>query len=338
MDLNQGPSGYEPDELPDCSTPRLIKTCYITIKILSKSTMKNILLVTGGAGFIGSNLIELLIKKTKYNIISFDNYSTGTIRNHISNKKVKYIKGHTKNIDKIINKYKYNIRTIFHFAEFSRIHQSFFNIKDCFDSNISGTKNVLEFCLKNKIEVIYSATSANLGNSGKDENLSPYALTKANNLKLIINLSKWFGLKFKIIYFYNVYGPKQIINSSMAAVIGIFEYYFKKQKPLPVSYPGTQKRIFTHINDTVEACFFAWKNKSGLHYSIASKKSYSIMEIAKMFSNKIKFIPSRKGERGESKLLNKFLDFKIIKLIGKISIKDYIQELKKLNKLNFEAK
>lgn len=300
--------------------------------------MKNILLVTGGAGFIGSNLIELLVKKTKYNIISFDNYSTGTIRNHIINKKVKYIKGHTKNINKILNEYKYNIHTIFHFAEFSRIHQSFFNIKDCFDSNISGTKNVLEFCLKNKIEIIYSATSANLGNSGKDENLSPYALTKANNLKLIINLNKWFGLKYKIIYFYNVYGPRQIVNSSMAAVIGIFEYYSKKNKPLPVTYPGTQKRRFTHISDTVEACYFAWKNKSLLHYSIANKKSYSIMQIAKMFSNKIKFIPLRKGERRESKLPNRFLDFKINKLIGNISIKDYIKKLKKPNKLNYEGK
>ena len=129
--------------------------------------MKNILVITGGAGFIGSNLIELLVKKTKFNIISYDNYSTGTIRNHITSKRVKYIKGNSENIEKKINKYKNNIHTLFHFGEFSRIHQSFLNVKDCFDSNISGTKNVLKFCLKNKIEIIYSATSANLGNSGK---------------------------------------------------------------------------------------------------------------------------------------------------------------------------
>ena len=329
MDLNQGPSGYEPDELPDCSTPRLIKTCYITIKILSKSIVKNILLITGGAGFIGSNLIELLVNKTKFNIISYDDYSTGSIRNHIASKRVKYIKGNSKNIEKIINKYKNNIHTLFHFAEFSRIHQSFLNIKDCFDSNISGTKNVLEFCLKNKIKIIYSATSANLGNSGKDENLSPYAFTKANNLKLIVNLNKWFGLKYKIIYFYNVYGPRQIINSSMAAVIGIFEYHFKNNKFLPVTFPGTQKRKFTHISDTVQACYFAWKRKTGLHYSIANNKSYSIMQIARMFSNKIKLISSRKGERKDSKLPNKFLNYKIIKLRGKIDIKDYINDLQK---------
>jgi UDP-glucose 4-epimerase len=328
LDLNQGPSGYEPDELPDCSTPRLIKTCYITIKILSKSIVKNIILVTGGAGFIGSNLIELLVKKTKFNIISYDNYSTGSVGNHIVNKRVKYIKGCTVNVGKKINKYKKNIHTLFHFAEFSRIHQSFLNIEECFDSNISGTEKVLEFCLKNKIEIIYSATSANLGNLGKDENLSPYALTKANNLKLIINLNKWFGLKYKIIYFYNVYGPKQIINSSMAAVIGIFEQCFKNNKHLPVTFPGTQKRKFTHVSDTVEACYLAWKNKVNLHYSIANNKSYSIMEIARMFSNKIKLISQRKGERKDSKLPNKFLNYKIIKLKGRLDIKDYVNNLK----------
>ena len=291
--------------------------------------MKNTLLITGGAGFIGSNLIELLLKKTKFNIISYDNYSTGSTHNHIKNKRIKYIKGNTKDIAKIISKYKNNIHTLFHFGEFSRIHQSFSKIDDCFDSNIIGTKSVLQFCLKNKIEIIYSATSANLGNSGRDENLSPYAFTKSNNLKLIVNLNKWFGLKYKIIYFYNVYGPRQIINSSMAAVIGIFEYYFKKKKHIPVVYPGTQKRRFTHINDTVKACYFAWMKKTGLHYSIANHKSYSIMEIARMFSNKIRLISPRKGERKDSKLPNKFLDYKIIKLKGEVNIKDYIQELKK---------
>jgi UDP-glucose 4-epimerase len=291
--------------------------------------VRNTLIITGGAGFIGCNLIELLLKKTKFNIISYDNYSTGSVHNHLKNSRVKYIKGNTKEIKKKINKYKNNIRSLFHFGEFSRIHQSFSNIKDCFDSNISGTKSVVEFCLKNKIEIIYSATSANLGNSGKDENLSPYALTKANNLKLIVNLNKWFGLKYKIIYFYNVYGPRQIINSSMAAVIGIFEYYFKKKRPLPVVYPGTQERRFTHISDTVKACYLVWMKKKGLHYSIANHKSYSIIEIAKMFSSKIKLISPRKGERKDSKLPNKFLNYKIIKLKGNIDIKNYIKELKK---------
>jgi UDP-glucose 4-epimerase len=296
--------------------------------------VKNTLLITGGAGFIGSNLIELLLKKTKFKIISYDNYSTGSTHNHIKNSRIKYIKGNTKEIAKAISKYKNNIHTLFHFGEFSRIHQSFSKIDDCFDSNVIGTKSVLQFCLKNKIEIIYSATSANLGNSGKDENLSPYAFTKSNNLKLIVNLNKWFGLKYKIIYFYNVYGPRQITNSSMAAVIGIFEYCLKKKKPMPVVYPGTQKRRFTHISDTVKACYFVWMKKKGLHYSIANHKSYSIIEIARMFSSKIKLISPRKGERKDSKLPNKFLNYKIIKLKGKIDVKDYIKQLKKLKFYN----
>ncbi len=328
MDLNQGPSGYEPDELPDCSTPRLLKTCYITLEILSKCIVKNIIVIIGGAGFIGSNLIDLFIRKTKFNIISYDDYSSGVVTNHIKNNRVKYLKGHTINIEKIINNYKNRINTLFHFGEFSRIHQSFSNVKDCFESNISGTKCVLEFCLKNKIQIIYSATSANLGNSGKDENLSPYALTKANNLKLIVNLGKWFGLKYKIVYFYNVYGPRQILNSSMAAVIGIFEYHFKNNKPIPVVYPGTQKRKFTHVNDTVQACYNIWKKKKGLHYSIVSNKSYSILKIAKMFSNRIKMLPKRKGERYFSVIKNRFLDYKIVKIKSRIDIKDYIKQLK----------
>jgi UDP-glucose 4-epimerase len=328
LDLNQGPSGYEPDELPDCSTPRLLKTCYITLEILSKCIVKNIIVIIGGAGFVGSNLIDLFIRKTKFNIISYDDYSSGVVTNHIKNNRVKYLKGHTINIEKIINNYKNRINTLFHFGEFSRIHQSFSNVKDCFESNISGTKCVLEFCLKNKIQIIYSATSANLGNSGKDENLSPYALTKANNLKLIVNLGKWFGLKYKIVYFYNVYGPRQILNSSMAAVIGIFEYHFKNNKPIPVVYPGTQKRKFTHVNDTVQACYNIWKKKKGLHYSIVSNKSYSILKIAKMFSNRIKMLPKRKGERYFSVIKNRFLDYKIVKIKSRIDIKDYIKQLK----------
>ena len=327
--MNQGPSGYEPDELPDCSTPRLLKTCYITIEILSKCIVKNIILITGGAGFIGSNLIELFLKRKKFNIISYDNYSSGTIKNHIKNNRVRYLKGHTTHIKKRVNKYKNKIHTLFHFGEFSRIHQSFSNIKDCIDSNISGTKCILEFCLKNKIKIIYSATSANLGNSGKDENLSPYALTKANNLKLITNFGKWFGLKYKIVYFYNVYGPRQILDTPMAAVIGIFENHFKNNKAIPVVYPGTQKRKFTHVTDTVKACYNLWKRKKGLHFSIVSKKLYSILTIAKMFSNKIKMIPARQGERYTSVTKNRFLDYKIVKLRSKIDIKDYIRQLKK---------
>ena len=146
--------------------------------------MKNLIIVTGGAGFVGSNLIEFFLKKTKYTIISLDNYSSGNKRNHLKNKRVKYLKGSTVDINKILNKYKKKINSIFHFGEFSRIFQSFKKFDECYQSNSLGSKAVFKFCLDNNIKLIYSATSASLGNKGSDKNLSPYAFTKSKNLEL----------------------------------------------------------------------------------------------------------------------------------------------------------
>ena len=219
---------------------------------------KNKILVTGGAGFVGTNLIKLLLKKTKYNVISIDNYSSGFKSNHIRNSRVKYISGQTVNISKLINKPK-EIKSVFHFGEFARIYQSFLKMNECIDSNSVGSNAVFNFCLRNNIKLIYSATSASLGNKGKDKNLSPYAFSKAKNLELLENLKKWFKFKYEVIYFYNVYGPHQICSGQMSTVIGIFEDHYKKGKALPVVKPGTQTRRFTHIDDTVNICFLAWK-------------------------------------------------------------------------------
>ena len=157
------------------------------------------ILVTGGAGFVGTNLIKLLINKTKYNIISLDDYSSGLKKNHIKNKRIKYIKGKTIDIEKIIKK-PYEINSIFHFGEFARIYQSFLKMNECLSSNTVGSNAVFNFCLKNKIKLVYSATSASLGNKGDDKNLSPYAFSKAKNLELLENLKKWFGFKYEVIY------------------------------------------------------------------------------------------------------------------------------------------
>ena len=286
--------------------------------------MKNIIVVTGGAGFVGSNLIELLIKKTKKKIISLDNYSTGKKKNHIISKRVKYIKGNTRNIKRFLKKYKNKISTTFHFGEFSRIYQSFNKFYECYNSNSIGSKEVFKFCLENNIKLIYSATSASLGNKGYDQNLSPYAFTKSKNLELLQNLKNWFGFKFEIIYFYNVYGNKQIAKGDMATVIGIFQSQFKNKTPLTVVKPGTQTRRFTHIVDTVNVCYQAWKANKCCHYSISHRKSHTILEVAKMFNHKIKYISARKGERFASALTNMSLNNKVIKKFGKISLKDYV--------------
>jgi len=287
---------------------------------------KNIIVVTGGAGFVGSNLIYLLLSKTKFKIISIDNYSSGLKKNHINNNRIKYLKANTIDIFKVLKKPS-TINSIFHFGEFARIYQSFINMNDCIESNSIGTNAVFNYCLKNNIKLIYSATSATLGNNGNDKNLSPYAFTKAKNLELLENLKRWFKFKFEVIYFYNVYGPNQITKGKMATVIGIFEEYYKNNKPLPVVRPGNQSRRFTHISDTVNTCYLAWKKNKARHYSISNLKSYSILQVAKMFNSKIKYLPKRAGERYASALTNLNLNNKVHKYFGKVNLKEYIKRI-----------
>lgn len=286
--------------------------------------MKKYIVVTGGAGFVGSNLISYLIKKEKYKIISLDDYSSGNKNNHIINKKIKYINGNTKNISSILAKYKNKIKAIFHFGEFSRIHTSFLKIEKCIDSNISGTASVIKFCLHNNIKIIYSATSASLGNKGKDQNLSPYAFTKSKNLKLLIHLNKWFNLSYEILYFYNVYGNGHIKTGDMATVIGIFEHQKENKLPLSVVKPGTQSRKFTHIDDTVQGCYLAWKRNENRHYALSNNKAHRIIDIARMFGGNIKYLDQKLGERYKSSNVKRIGDIKIHIMKCKKDIKSYI--------------
>jgi len=286
--------------------------------------MNKYIVVTGGAGFIGSNLIEYFLKEEKYKILSVDNYSTGSKKNHINNNRVKYLFGDTNNIEKILLKYRNKIDSIFHFGEYARIHQSFSDYETCFNSNISGTSKVFSFCLNNNIRIIYSATSASLGNNGLDQSLSPYAYTKSKNLKFLTHLKKWFNFSYEALYFYNVYGSRQIKKGKMATVIGIFEDQYINKKYLTVVSPGSQSRKFTHIKDTVKGCHFVWKKNLNKHYSLSNSKSIKIIDVAKMFGKMIKIVKPRLGERKKSAIVSKVGSVRVYNLNCKINLKDYI--------------
>jgi UDP-glucose 4-epimerase len=297
---------------------------------MSKYNNKRIL-VTGGAGFIGSNLVNSLINKNlAKKIIVLDNYSSGTKKNHINNKKVEYIKGDTKSINKIDKIVNSKFDLVFHLAEFSRIVQSFQYFEDCWESNMQGTKKVIELALKKKAKFVYSASSSKFGNK-ENEFLSPYAWTKAKNVELIKCYREWYGLEYVISYFYNVYGPNQIRNNHMSAVIGIFENQYINNFPLTVVSPGNQKRDFTHVYDIVDGFIKAGFYKKNQEYQLASGKLYTILQVAKMFKSNIKMIPERPGERFSSKRDSLKKSKKELNFESKFKLKNYIDNFLKMN-------
>lgn len=260
------------------------------------------ILVIGGSGFIGSNLIENLLKQNKYNIYCLDNYFTGTKNNHFDN--VKYIEGNSWDIDKFFPDIKFKI--IFHFGEYSRISTSFEDINILYDSILKGTPKVLEYCLKNNTKLIYSASSSKFGNNGEDENLSPYSWMKAKMVELIKNYNKWFNLQYQIVYFYNVYGPRQIYNSKYSTVIAIFEEHKKNNQKLTVVRPGTQKRNFTHIYDITEGLIkiINLENNINQEWNLGNNQKISIIELAKMFDRDYIFIDEKNGDRKGNENIN----------------------------------
>ncbi len=253
--------------------------------------MKKTILVTGGAGFIGSNLIEALLKAGN-RVISLDDYSSGKKENHIAG--AKYIEGSTKDIQSLI---KEKIELVYHLGEYSRVERSFDDIEKVFDSNLRGTPAVLEFCRKQNCKIVYAGSSTKFADDGLGIDQSPYAWSKATNTELVKNYGAWFNLPFAITYFYNVYGPRENATGPYATVIAIFKEQSKKGEPLTVVAPGTQTRNFTHVQDIVRGLLLVGEKGEGDGYGLGNKESHSILDVAKMFGGEIKMLPERKGNR-----------------------------------------
>jgi UDP-glucose 4-epimerase len=258
--------------------------------------MKKIL-VTGGAGFVGSHLCERLVKE-KHEVYSLDNYFTGSIDNHING--VTYINGDTKNISKLVT---VSPDIIYHLGEYSRVEQSFFDIDLVHEYNTIGTFNVLDFARKNSCKVVYSGSSTKFGDGGLGRNSSPYAYSKASNTELVVNYGNWFNLPYAITYFYNVYGPREISTGKYATLIALFKEKHKQGLPLTVVSPGTQKRNFTYIDDIINALVLIGDHGYGDEFGIGSDESFSILDVAKMFGTEIEMLPERQGNRMTSDVI-----------------------------------
>jgi len=278
------------------------------------------ILVTGGAGFVGSNLCKALTLIKNTEVYSLDNYFTGSIKNHFPG--VNYIEGETKDIEDLIN---FNPSIIFHLGEYSRVEQSFYDMDKVWRYNIQGTFAVLEFVKKTKAKLIYSGSSTKFGDNGMGSNASPYAWTKSSNSQLVINYGTWFKIDYAITYFYNVYGENEISEGKYATVIALFNSKVREGKPLTVVSPGNQVRNFTHIDDIIEGLILVAEKGNGDGFGIGSKESYTIFEIANMFNQKIEMIPERNGNRMIAELVTQKTEN--LGWTAKKSIKKYISKL-----------
>lgn len=288
--------------------------------------MKKIL-VTGGAGFIGSALCERLASIKNNIVTSLDNYFTGSENNHVPN--VKYIKGNTNDIESLID---FVPDYIYHLGEYSRVEQSFDDIEKVWKYNKNGIFSILEFCRKTKAKLIYAGSSTKFGDAGLGRTQSPYAWIKATNTELVVNYGDWFDISYVITYFYNVYGEGEINDGKYATLIGLFSRLKKQNLPLTVVKPGTQQRNFTHIDDVIDALVLVGENGVGDHYGIGNDEVFTVKEVADMFGGDITYLPERKGNRFSAEILTQ--KTKDLGWLPKRNLREYILSLKNNNKDN----
>ena len=286
--------------------------------------MKTIL-VTGGAGHVGSHIIEELIKNPDNKIISLDNYFNGSSDNHING--CEYRNGHTKDIDTLIPE---TPDIIYHLGEYARVSPSFDDIEKVYDMNILGTFAVVEFCRKRKVgKLVYAASSTKFAAEGNGRHQSPYAFTKATNVDLINNYGRWYDLPYAICYFYNAFGPREKGIGPYATLIAKFEQLYLENKKLTVVKPGTQKRNFTYVKDLAKGIILIGEKGNGDDYTLANKKSYSVMEIAQAFGLDIELIDGNPGRIDSGEAPDKARNE--LGWETTVNIMDYIKDFKEKN-------
>jgi len=281
--------------------------------------MKKKILVTGGAGFVGSHLCQRLAQDENNEVYSLDNYFTGSTDNHVPN--VTYIKGSTLDISTLVT---FSPDMVYHLGEYSRVEQSFDDIEKVLEYNKQGTLEVLELVRKRKCKILYAGSSTKFGDEGANADASPYAWSKSSNTQLVKNYGKWFDIDYAITYFYNVYGPREIQTGKYATLIALFKEKMKNGDSLTIVSPGIQKRNFTYIDDTVDALMLIGKNGHGDEYGIGNPHGYTILEVAQMFGGEIKMLPERKGNRMVASVISD--KTRALGWEPKINLKDYIEE------------
>jgi UDP-glucose 4-epimerase len=282
------------------------------------------ILVTGGAGFIGSHLCERLAKDENNDVYSLDNYFTGSHENHVAN--VTYIEGCSSDIATLVT---FIPHMVYHLGEYSRVEQSFDDIEKVWKFNKDGIFAVLEFVRKSGCKILYAGSSTKFGDGGMGRSASPYAWTKSSNTELVKNYGIWFNVPYAITYFYNVYGPREIQTGKYATLIALFKEKMKNNESLTIVSPGNQRRNFTHIDDIINGLILVGENGFGDEFGIGSHEDYTIKEIAEMFGGKFEMLPERKGNRMVADVITsktEALDWK-----AKKNIKDYINEIRKNN-------
>ena len=279
--------------------------------------MSKLILVTGGAGFVGSNLCKRLLADG-HKVISLDNYFTGTKDNHSAG--VDYREGHTKDIEQHVPE---SPDVIYHLGEYSRVEKSLTEPEKVWDLNSAGTFGVLEYWRKRKTKLVYAGSSTKFADGGLGRDQSPYAWTKASNTELVRNYASWYELPYAITYFYNVYGPGER-SGSCGTLIEIFKQKKLRGEPLTVHAPGTQKRNFTHIDDIIDGLVRVGENGLGDDFGIGNATDYSVLEVAQLFKGEVQMLPEVQGNRMVSDI-----DTSKTQLLGwsaQHSLRDYVTE------------